>query len=305
MHFVRTQWLSLLAILFSIGSLGSTIVLANSPISTVDAIKVLCEQGETGAVGETGSQGEPGLCGPQGEQGECGPQGEQGIQGEPGSPGEQGIQGETGPCGPQGVEGPTGPQGPRGEIGPQGPQGPQGEIGASGPMGLTGPQGATGDQGPRGESGAPGATGPQGPVGPAAVEVSYSLVGGTTGSGAVQPAFSSDPLFYGSSIRNGDLVFLAIQVDFDNITSFGTGQYFVSLPYPSKYDATIREGHLHRDSNGRNYPIVGHLAEGSSIMTLWFTAGTGQDEEFDRNSPYTLTTSDDFHIAGTYIAEPR
>ena len=110
-------------------------------------------------------------------------------------------------------------------------------------------------------------------------------------------------MYSGSSIRNGDVVFLSIVVEFDNVTSFGSGQYFVSLPFPAKYGATIREGHLTRASNDRRYPIVGHLEAGSSIMSLWYTAGTGQDEEFDYNSPYTLRVDDSFHLAGTYIAE--
>lgn len=73
------------------------------------------------------------------------------------------------------------------------------------------------------------------------------VLGGTVGG--TQPTFSSNPLFFGSSVRNGDLVYFRINVDFDNITGFGTGQYFVSLPYPSKYDVTVRGGHLERFSN--------------------------------------------------------
>lgn len=237
-------------------------------------MRILCEDGQDGATGEQGPQGLPGECGPEGPQGEPGPQGEQGPQGEPG------------------------PQGERGEVGPQGPSGP---AGATGP---TGPTGATGSAGPAGAIGPAGPTGPQGAPGAdyvAPTETDYVLQGGTIAG--TPPTFDGNPLFFGSSIRNGDLVFLRILVDFDNITSFGTGQYFVSLPYPAKYDATIREGHLTRDSNSRRYPIVGHLEAGSTIMTLWYTAGTGQDEEFDFNSPYTLRVEDSFHIAGTYIAE--
>jgi hypothetical protein len=141
-----------------------------------------------------------------------------------------------------------------------------------------------------------------GPAGPAAQEVDYQLQGGCISGD--QPIFDGDPLFSGSYIRNGDMVFVDVRVDFDNILDFGDEQYFVTLPFSSKYDATLRSGHIDRDSNGRKYGISGHLSEGSNIMTLWYTAGTGQDEEFDHNSPYLLQVEDRFHIAGTYIAEP-
>jgi hypothetical protein len=280
--FLKSQWIAVLATLVALSSIGFTFANSSQTISTVEAVRILCEDGQPGADGldgtdgADGADGQPGPTGPEGVCGPVGPQGEQGPQGEEGPQGEQGIRGE---------------QGIQGQMGPAGPQGPGGAPGAIGPQGQMGPRGLDGLQGPQGEPG---------PTGSPAIEFPYVLEGGTIGG--TQPTFDGAPLFFGSSIRNGELVFVRISVDFDNILSFGTGQYFVSLPYVPKYNATIREGHLERFSNGRRYPIVGHLEAGSTVMTLWYTAGTGQDEEFDFNSPYILRVEDSFHIAGTYIA---
>lgn len=216
---------------------------------------------------------------------------EEGVPGDPGPPGQPGEQGPQGICGPigeQGLVGPEGPPGPSGETGAQGPQGEQGLIGPIGPTGLTGPAGPTGS------------TGPTGPEGPAAAEVSYTVGGGTIGG--TQPTFTGDPLFLGSSVRNGNLVYVRVNVDFDNITNFGTGQYFVTVPYPAKYDTTVRAGYVVDDSRTNYWLLAGHLTAGSSTMTLW-RVSSNKDEIFDFNSPVTLTTNDSFHISGEYIAQ--
>jgi hypothetical protein len=132
--------------------------------------------------------------------------------------------------------------------------------------------------------------------------VSYVVDGGVVSG--TPPTFTGDPLFYGSSVRNGDLVFFRVRVDFDNITNFGSGQYYVSLPYPSKYDATVRQGHITIASKARFYQIVGYLTAGSDQLTLWYTSA-GQDDPFEDGSPRNLQTSDEFHIGGSNIAEAQ
>lgn len=216
---------------------------------------------------------------------------------EEGAPGEQGTQGEQGEPGAPGV---CGPAGEAGEVGPEGPQGARGATGSPGAQGEQGDIGPAGPQGIQGEVGARGPTGPQGPEGPAAAEVSYTVGGGTIGG--TQPTFTGDPRFYGSSVRNGDLVFVRINVDFDNITNFGTGQYYVTVPYPAKYDQELRGGYIVDDSKNNYYMLAGRLTAGSSQMTLW-RATSSQDEIFDFNSPVLLTTTDSFHISGSYLAE--
>jgi len=135
------------------------------------------------------------------------------------------------------------------------------------------------------------------------VDTPFSVTGGSTGT---QPTFSSDPKFSGTYVRVGDQVHFQIQVDMDNITGFGTGQYYLDLPFPSKHNYKFREGCLHDISASKDYAIGGHVFAGESRVYLSSTdtqSGTVFDIEFDYNSPVTLSTADNFHIAGTYIAQ--
>ena len=143
-----------------------------------------------------------------------------------------------------------------------------------------------------------------GPVGPAPTTQTYTVGGGTDGT---QPTFTGAPLFLGHYIRVGDLVQFDVQVDFDNITSFGTGQYYVTLPFPCVEAVMIRGGCLHDANTGVQYHISGHANKGSVNLTLFTTDISGQrlnDFPFEQGEPVTLTTADNFHIQGSYIAEP-
>lgn len=141
-------------------------------------------------------------------------------------------------------------------------------------------------------------------VGPVPTVENYTVSGGTDGT---QPTFTGDPLFTGQYVRVGDLVHFEIQVDFDNITSFGTGQYYVTLPFPALREMIFRNGNLFDFSTTRSYHITGHVEAGSSNLLLFTTDSQGNrifDFAFTAVEPVTLTTADNFHIAGDYIAEP-
>lgn len=132
-------------------------------------------------------------------------------------------------------------------------------------------------------------------------DVAFSVEGGSTGT---QPTFSGDPLFTGSYVKTGDLVHFRINVEFDNITSFGTGQYYLTLPFPAKYSYQFSDGCLHDISADRNYPISGHVFANSNQLFLESMDAQGNSVfniDFTHNAPVTLTTADNFHIAGTYI----
>jgi hypothetical protein len=131
------------------------------------------------------------------------------------------------------------------------------------------------------------------------IEQSFTVNGGTLGT---QPTFDGAPLFSGTYVINGPMVHFQIQVDMDNITNFGTGQYYVDLPFPAKYGYQVREGCLHDISADRQYAIGGHVSAGQSRLNLFFTDSNGQDQEFDHNSPVTLAVADNFHVSGTYIS---
>ena len=126
------------------------------------------------------------------------------------------------------------------------------------------------------------------------------------GSLGTQPTFNGAPLFSGTYVKTGPLVHFQIQVDMDNITSFGTGQYYVDLPFPAKYGYKFREGCLHDISATRDYEIGGHVLAGQSRLMLTSTDAQGNsayDIPFVYNNPITLAIADNFHVSGTYIAE--
>jgi hypothetical protein len=131
------------------------------------------------------------------------------------------------------------------------------------------------------------------------INTPYQPQGGTDGT---QPTFSG-PAIAGDYTRFGNMVFFSIQVDFDNITSFGTGQYFLTLPYNSRTEIKFADGCLHQVSTGREYQIRGGVLAGSNVLKLSTTDILGQrvfDAAFTSTAPVTLTTADFFHIAGTY-----
>jgi hypothetical protein len=127
---------------------------------------------------------------------------------------------------------------------------------------------------------------------------SWIIEGGTIGG--TQPTFSGDPLFSGDWAKWDGLVHFAIDVDFDNITSFGTGQYYVKLPFAAKNNYLLSDGCLHDQSNGDEYAILGHVQAGSDILTLLSTASNGRQVHFTNSVPVNLNVADNFHIAGTY-----
>jgi hypothetical protein len=131
--------------------------------------------------------------------------------------------------------------------------------------------------------------------------IDFTVQGGVvTGT---QPTFNGAPLFTGSYSRIGDLVHFQIQVDFDNITSFGDGQYYLNLPFPARYDYQMREGNVDDFSTSRKYSVGGHVFAASNQLRLNFTDTQGRDTAFTYNTPFVLAVQDSFHVSGTYIAQ--
>jgi hypothetical protein len=134
-------------------------------------------------------------------------------------------------------------------------------------------------------------------------ETTFTVEGGTKGT---QPTFTGAPLFTGSYIRQGSLVHFRFDVDFDNILTFGTGQYYLNLPFIPKHNYQFADGCLHDLSTGRNYPIMGHVFAGSNEMLLESMDAQGNtvfNVDFTFNSPVTLNVADNFHISGQFIIE--
>jgi hypothetical protein len=135
-------------------------------------------------------------------------------------------------------------------------------------------------------------------------ENSFTVAGGTLGT---QPTFSGAPLFTGSYVKTGSMVHFRIDVEFDNILTFGTGQYYLNLPFTPKHNYMFTGGCLHDASTGVTYQINGHVFAGNPQMRLESTDNTGNTTfniPFTYNHPITLAVADNFHIYGDYIAEP-
>lgn len=128
----------------------------------------------------------------------------------------------------------------------------------------------------------------------------WTIEGGTTGDGAVQPTFSGTPMFSGGYNRFDSLCHFHIDVDMDNITNFGDGQYYVKLPFASKNNYVLSDGGLHDISTGNEYQVLGHVSAGSDVLTLLSIASNGKHVPFTNNVPVTLAIQDNFHIAGFY-----
>lgn len=127
---------------------------------------------------------------------------------------------------------------------------------------------------------------------------SYSPVWSGTGL-----TFTGTPVT-GSYIKIGNLVTVQIDVLFNTVTNFGTGQYSLTLPFSSKYHTDVYGGSIH-DVNATvdHYSIKGHLSPTSSNFTIWNIKSNSSDEPFDHNSPFVLTTNDKFHMSFSYICE--
>lgn len=113
---------------------------------------------------------------------------------------------------------------------------------------------------------------------------------------------SSNPAT-GSYTRVGNIVFAHLNVPFSTITNFGTGQFFVSLPFNAARHTDVVAGTLHDTSTGNYYTIKGHLEEDFGLISLWYISGSGVDAALDYNSPVLLDTTDLFHMSFTYEAE--
>lgn len=144
-------------------------------------------------------------------------------------------------------------------------------------------------------------------------EGTWTIIGGTfdpsTGvqNAGDQPTFTGDPLFSGHYRVVGDICHFGIDVDMDNITDFGTGQYFVVLPFPSHHNIILSDGCLHDESTGNQYAVLGHVVAGSDKLDLFSISSNGLHVPFSdsANDPIKLDELDNFHISGTYEISPQ
>lgn len=131
------------------------------------------------------------------------------------------------------------------------------------------------------------------------VNTIYAATGGTNGT---QPVF--DPAAITSSYnRFGNMVHFSVRVDFTLVTSFGTGQYYITLPYDTRVRYTFANGHFFDTSAGKSFNFVGECDASSNQVWLFYIGPNGQMEPFTSTNPAVLTTQDYFDISGTYEIE--
>lgn len=137
----------------------------------------------------------------------------------------------------------------------------------------------------------------------------WTIGGGTVDPASLapitqQPEFDGAPLFSGNWTRIGDICNFAIQVDMSNITEFGTGQYYMTLPFYADDETVFAGGHLHDGSGADFYSILGHVYPETNMMTLWSVASNGRQIVFTDGTPIGLDTEDTFTISGTFHIKP-
>ena len=155
------------------------------------------------------------------------------------------------------------------------------------------------------------------------------FVEGTTGvmkvkdvMGNIQPlsdfgavAQSFDPLFTDASetttgaVATGSytmispkICFFRVYVDFASCTNFGTGQYQISLPFPSVETMRQAGGTLHQVTGNSLYHIAGitDVITSNTIHKLYYSGST-TDLNWKFNTPVGSTTiTSNFYLTGIY-----
>ena len=106
-----------------------------------------------------------------------------------------------------------------------------------------------------------------------------------------------------SYIRVGKMVFVTIAVDFSKVTSFGTGQYYVTLPFQATRHSGLAPGMLHENSTTR-HSLQGVVEKESYKMLLYWLDNQSELRAFNHTQPHNaINTDDSFHFEGWYEAE--
>jgi hypothetical protein len=151
----------------------------------------------------------------------------------------------------------------------------------------------------RGEQGVPGVQGPAGATGGAVFPTATAFTPTWSGTGlAYSGGVTGDHTVFGSQ------VFVNLNVLFTGVSNFGTGQYSITLPFTAAKHQDVFAGSVHdAGSPIVHWSLKGHLDAGSNVMTLWYLSAQGnklRDASFQYNDPFTLTTSDQFHLSFNY-----
>ena len=98
------------------------------------------------------------------------------------------------------------------------------------------------------------------------------------------------------------ICFFRVYVDFASCTNFGTGQYQITLPFPSIETMRQAGGTLHQTTGNSLYHIAGitDVVTSSTIHKLYYSGST-TDLNWKFNTPVGGTTiTSHFDISGVY-----
>jgi hypothetical protein len=128
-----------------------------------------------------------------------------------------------------------------------------------------------------------------------------------TGAGVTYPTYNS---YY---IKNGRMVSFVIEVDLTTVTSFGTGQYKLQLPFTPQFGFNHFTGWAWADPDvnpdvGTGHTIINADTAGvTDVLDLHYLKSAGganapiREGLFVQGTPVTLTTISKIYINGTYI----
>jgi len=127
--------------------------------------------------------------------------------------------------------------------------------------------------------------------------VSYSPAWTSSGTA---PAIVNGTLT-GASMRVGNTVFFRIRWVAGSSTTFGTGNYFFSLPYTSvalgSFDIAVGSGVLIDVSLQVRYRVTVSLP---TTTTLWINVGDNNPGVMQATAPVTWASGDSLNIFGCY-----
>lgn len=98
------------------------------------------------------------------------------------------------------------------------------------------------------------------------------------------------------------LCYFRVYIDFATCTNFGTGQYQITLPFPSAQTMTQRGGTLHQTTGNSLYHIAG-ITENttSNVIHNLYYSGSTTDLAWKYNTPVSATSvTSHFDISGIY-----
>ncbi len=101
--------------------------------------------------------------------------------------------------------------------------------------------------------------------------------------------------------RIGKMITANAIIDFTNVTNFGTGQIYITIPagIPTRAHDLAASGYL--VDGGTTYSIFATLGASASQMYLWHPTSNGGSDTVTHNKPATLDATSVINITGVAL----